>query len=255
MVIAIIALLAALLLPALSAAKKKAQQTYCTNNMKQFALCLRLYADDFHNNFVPYEDAGGWYAPPTLAPFTGVSPEAALANCQQALTNSLLFPYAKNIGIFVCPGDTRVLQPPGQGFACGTYSKTQNYAGDPTAAWGMDALCEKDADVAAPAETFATIEDTDSRGYNEGTWVVKWAMNGDEPGSFTWEDPPAQYHVNTDIWSFCDSHVAPHKWTDQSIISNGQQAAKGVSVFGFVGPKSGPDYDFVRNGLRFPGWQ
>jgi prepilin-type N-terminal cleavage/methylation domain-containing protein len=53
-VIAIIAILAALLLPALAAAKKKAQNITCLNNMKQWALGFRLYADD-NGDVVPEE--------------------------------------------------------------------------------------------------------------------------------------------------------------------------------------------------------
>ncbi len=114
--------------------------------------------------------------------------------------------------------------------------------------------CFKDADVTAPAETFAAVEDTDSRGYNDGTWVVNWQLNGAAPGSFTWEDPPAMYHVDGDTWSFIDGHVGTHKWTDPGIIADGQKAAKGGTMGAFTGPASGPDYNYVRNGLRFPGW-
>ena len=53
-VIAIIAILAALLLPALARAKGKAQQIACINNMKQWSLAAKMYADDA-NDLVPEE--------------------------------------------------------------------------------------------------------------------------------------------------------------------------------------------------------
>lgn len=48
-VIAIIGILAALLLPALSSAKSRAQRTACLNNLKQVAVGVHLYVDDNHD--------------------------------------------------------------------------------------------------------------------------------------------------------------------------------------------------------------
>ncbi|MEK7677723.1 MAG: prepilin-type cleavage/methylation domain-containing protein, partial [Verrucomicrobiota bacterium] len=51
-VIAVIAILASLLLPALSKAKAKATGGSCLNNLKQLEACWQMYVDD-HNDFVP----------------------------------------------------------------------------------------------------------------------------------------------------------------------------------------------------------
>lgn len=70
-VLAIVSMLAAMLLPALSAAKEKARSLFCLNNLKQIGVAMTLYSDDHEDFLVPAEyDVGngarfreGW---PTL---------------------------------------------------------------------------------------------------------------------------------------------------------------------------------------------
>jgi prepilin-type N-terminal cleavage/methylation domain-containing protein len=74
-VIGIIAILAALLLPALTMAKQKAQQTVCINNVHQLTLAVIMYAGDNSDILPPtaYNDVDGnevdW--PSMLDPFIG----------------------------------------------------------------------------------------------------------------------------------------------------------------------------------------
>ena len=58
-VIGIIAILASMLMPALSKAKEKANQADCMNNMKQISTTLMMYSNDFKNMFtVGIDDKG-----------------------------------------------------------------------------------------------------------------------------------------------------------------------------------------------------
>ena len=100
-VIAIIGILAALLLPALSAAKQKAQGISCMDNSKQMMIALHLYADD----------ANGWLPPNPDWPTTNMWVRGEMENPDDAtntlyLANSKLAPYISgSIKIFKCPGD------------------------------------------------------------------------------------------------------------------------------------------------------
>jgi len=59
-VIAIIAILASMLLPALSRAKEAGKRISCLNNMRQLNLALRMYADDNEGRYPPRNTSTRW---------------------------------------------------------------------------------------------------------------------------------------------------------------------------------------------------
>jgi prepilin-type N-terminal cleavage/methylation domain-containing protein len=88
-VMAIIAILAALLLPALSAAKQKAWATSCNSNLHQIGLGLRMFADD-HNELYPESGAS--------IPWDVKDPDTRNYSWMQQI-----YSYLQNTNVYHCP--------------------------------------------------------------------------------------------------------------------------------------------------------
>jgi type II secretory pathway pseudopilin PulG len=100
-VIAIIAILAAMLLPALGRAKENAKRTYCMNNLKQVGIAFHMYNDDHNGSFPVHEG---------YAPLGGQVPTNTYAGTPAYFgakeTFRPLNSYAgNNAEVFRCPSD------------------------------------------------------------------------------------------------------------------------------------------------------
>jgi prepilin-type processing-associated H-X9-DG protein len=104
-VIAIITLLAALLLPALAAARAKARETVCLSNMRQAGLAISLYAMDYDGQY-----------PFAVDPADRDTPQIWNANSAfkaqiptMPWLHTVLQPYVKSGDLFHCPSDQGIV--------------------------------------------------------------------------------------------------------------------------------------------------
>jgi prepilin-type N-terminal cleavage/methylation domain-containing protein/prepilin-type processing-associated H-X9-DG protein len=95
-VIAIIAILAAILFPVFAKAREKARQTSCLSNLKQLALGILMYSQDYDELY-----PGSYWNGPPPPPWNGFWDYW----CYQ------IMPYVKNNQVFVCPSYSAATQP------------------------------------------------------------------------------------------------------------------------------------------------
>ena len=97
-VMAIIAILAGLMLPALARAKAKGYNTVCVNNLRQLGIATRLYSED-NNNLLPSAE---------ILPSEPIDPQKPLARICDVLASYVGRTAGTNtnsVTVFKCPGD------------------------------------------------------------------------------------------------------------------------------------------------------
>ncbi|MDA7618285.1 type II secretion system GspH family protein [Verrucomicrobia bacterium] len=205
-VIAIIAILAGMLLPALSKAKGKAQAVACLSNIKQMSLGWTLYADDHDDRLInnhgrdqTREDRDNWV---NHVLDWGDAPD----NTNTVyVSHGLLGPYvAHSISVFRCPSDkTRA----GNGPRIRSYSMNHLVGNPGVLVDAFNPLYHqffKSTAMRRPSQTHVFL------GEHPDTINDGYFMNRLE--DYEWGNLPASYHNSSANLSFADGHSEAHRW-------------------------------------------
>ena len=103
-VIAIIGILAAILLPALSRAREAARRASCQNNLKQFGLVIKMYANESKGGLFPAINIDDKQR--ANCDTTPVTPDAGVGIVNAAPKIASIYPeYLSDPNVFACPSD------------------------------------------------------------------------------------------------------------------------------------------------------
>jgi prepilin-type N-terminal cleavage/methylation domain-containing protein/prepilin-type processing-associated H-X9-DG protein len=229
-VIAIIAVLAGLLLPALTKAKSKAQGLSCMNNHRQLLFAWRMYNDDnegrllyaSHDPSDPAKDPYVW----VLGGMDFDPTNPSNWDVEQDIKRSPLWPYSGDSTLWKCPSDRSSIQPALGPFQGRTMPRVRSmsmnlwvggFGGRDFGISGAGVwriyLKESDMIDPGPARTFVLLdlrEDSIDIG-NFATDMRGWP---DEPGEVGFLDYPASYHLGGGGFSFADGHAEMRRWLD-----------------------------------------
>ena len=207
-VIAIIAILAGLLLPALSRAKGKSQAIACLNNLKQLQLCWIMYAhdnnDDLVNNYTLNSNA--WVNGTAAA---DISQGPAWTN-EAFITAGLLWKYNQSLAIYRCPRDE--LWPP-VGQRARHVRRTRSYS--------ISGMMNSDADwVNGPKYPIRKKHGSIHRPepvqalvfIDENPWTIDDGLFSVKVFENVWHNAPATRHSNGGVLSFADGHSELWRW-------------------------------------------
>lgn len=216
-VIAIIAILAGMILPALSKAKVKAQGIYCLNNLKTMQLAWLMYAHD-SDDYIP----GNLWS--QKGPFNWVSGWQDFNDNNADNTNVLLVldpkfaqlgVYTKTAAAYKCPADRIMVKNGGVLRPRVRSISMSGWMGPNAPAWNDGYFVfAKTAQIVKPAPSEALVylderEDSIDDGY--------YAVNMDKSA---WQlvNFPGSFHNGAGGLTFADGHAEIHKWVDPRTI-------------------------------------
>jgi prepilin-type N-terminal cleavage/methylation domain-containing protein/prepilin-type processing-associated H-X9-DG protein len=235
-VIAIIAILLAILMPALSRVREQGRRAVCLTHMRSLTLCWIMYADENDDRLVNGE---AHWAPtaapaapvPTSGPHKGerywVGNDCAsnfmqgeqrpLDMQKQAIRLGALFPYCKTEKVYRCPtgirGEMRTYSTAygmnGCFDAAGTYSGNQGVRVGTTVL-----MVKRRAEIAVPAPAFRLVF------LDEGRITPdSYAIHYLKP---SWWDPPFVRHGDGTNVAFADGHSDYWKYSGAETIQIGK---------------------------------
>jgi prepilin-type N-terminal cleavage/methylation domain-containing protein/prepilin-type processing-associated H-X9-DG protein len=215
-VIAIVAILGAMLLPALSKAKSKAQSTSCQNNLKQLQFAWMVYPAD-NNDWMPPNrlaldspgfraDRGSWVVGNA---WKDVTPSNIMAG--------VIYPYVKSVQVYRCPADnSKVKSHPDlsrtRSYAVQVWlNSTANIGTDIDEINGVPEMLRKYSNLPGPGPSriFVFVEEHEEI-IDDATFSFPdpWYPNG----AVQWGDFPADRHSDGCNASFADGHTGHWGW-------------------------------------------
>ena len=225
-VIVIIAILAALLLPAIVKAKSVGQKAVCISNQKQLQMAHTMFSDD-HGDKILYSSAWKYESCAPYAWISGSLNISKYAGRARWLKKSPLFPYVKGVGVFKCPADkdmvkivdlrgvVKEIEPRNRSYSINIH--VGGWAGWPVEGDREWRVYHKQQEIEDPSNIFTFIE-MPFEFINAGCFRV--VMNEGRPTYKIYDmDVPGNYHIDGTALTFVDGHVETKRWLDQRTIN------------------------------------